>query len=135
MFERVVTEVIAILRSDQLLPMPDEERRLRTAEIRRSGVRVGQLSELSGGPTRFTYDKAYLAHPTARPIAPNIPLRPEPFDSPGLHPVFEGLLPEGWLLDIDVRKYRLKSGDQFGLLLATGRHTIGAIEVIAEDDP
>lgn len=108
--------------------------RLRTAEIRRSGIRVGQLSELSGGPTRFTYDKAYLAQANARPIAPTLPLRPEPFDSPGLHPVFEGLLPQGWLLDIDVRKYRLKSGDQFGLLLATGRHTIGAIEVIPEDD-
>ena len=109
--------------------------RLRTAEVRRSGTRVGQLCELSGGPTRFTYDKSYLATPTARPIAPTLPLRPEPFDSPGLHPMFEGLLPQGWLLDIDVRKYRLKSGDQFGLLLATGRHTIGAIEVIPEDDP
>lgn len=109
--------------------------RLRTAEIRRNGVRVGQLSELSSDATRFTYDNNYLTQPKARPISPTLPLRPEPFDSPGLHPLFEGLLPQGWLLDIDVRKYRLKSGDQFGLLLATGRHTIGAIEVIPEGEP
>ncbi len=109
--------------------------RLRTAEIRRNGIRVGQLSELSSDATRFTYDNNYLTQPKARPISPTLPLRPEPFDSPGLHPLFEGLLPQGWLLDIDVRKYRLKSGDQFGLLLATGRHTIGAIEVIPEGEP
>lgn len=109
--------------------------RLRTAEIRRNGVRVGQLSELSSDATRFTYDNNYLTQPKARPISPTLPLRPEPFDSPGLHPLFEGLLPQGWLLDIDVRKYRLRSGDQFGLLLATGRHTIGAIEVIPEGEP
>lgn len=108
--------------------------RLRRAEVRRGGVRVGRLVELQGGPTRFVYDGEYLAQATARPIAPNLPLRAEPFDSPGLHPVFEGLLPQGWLLDIDVKKYRLKSGDQFGLLLATGRHTIGAIEIVPEEE-
>lgn len=108
--------------------------RMRRAAVRRAGVRVGELVELQGGTTRFSYDREYLARADARAIAPNLPLRAEPFDTPGLHPVFEGLLPQGWMLDIDLRKYRLKSGDQFGLLLATGRHTIGAIEVIPEDE-
>jgi HipA-like protein len=109
--------------------------RLRTAGVFYSGTRVGLLSELSGGPIRFTYDRAYLAQSTAQPIAPTLPLRPEPFDSFGLHPVFEELIPQGGLLDINMRKYRLKAGDHFGLLLTTGRHTLSAIAIIPEDDP
>ena len=108
--------------------------RLRKALVLRRGVRVGTLEELAGGASRFSYQHEYLAQPGVRPIAPNLPLRAEPYDSPGLHPVFEGLLPQGWLLDIDLGRYRLKPSDQFGLLLATGRDTIGAIEIIPERD-
>lgn len=108
--------------------------RLRRAGIWRAGVRVGRLDELQGGATRFTYDPQYLKAPNPRPIAPNLPLQSEPFDAAGLHPVFEGLLPQGWMRDIDLDKYRLKPGDQFGLLLATGRHTIGALEILPEGD-
>ena len=102
--------------------------------VLRRGVRVGTIDELAGGGTRFTYQREYLAKKGARPIAPNLPLRAEPYDSSGLHPVFEGLLPQGWLLDIDLERYRLKPSDQFGLLLATGRDTIGAIEILPERD-
>ncbi len=108
--------------------------RLRKALVFRRGARVGTLEEMAGGASRFSYQHEYLAQPGVRPIAPNLPLRAEPYDSPGLHPVFEGLLPQGWLLDIDLGRYRLKPSDQFGLLLATGRDTIGAIEIIPERD-
>ncbi len=104
--------------------------RPRRAIVRLAGRPVGRLFERTlEGDTCFIYDPEYLAAPDARPVAPTMPLRPEPYESRGLHPVFANLLPEGWLLDIDLRKYNLKPSDAFGLLLATGHDTIGAIEV------
>lgn len=107
--------------------------RLRRALVQIDGTRVGTLSELPGGTTRFAYDPDNLARAEPLALAPTLPVRAEPYDSPGLHPIFEGLLPQGWLLDLDLRKYALRPSDQFGLLLATGRDTIGAIEII--EDP
>lgn len=108
---------------------------LRCGLVRRAGITVGIIEELRDGSIRFTYEPYYLAHASARPISPTLPLRTEPYDHPTLHPVFEGLLPQGWLLNIDLERYQLKPGDQFGLLLATGRDTIGALEIIPEDAP
>lgn len=106
--------------------------RLRRAVVQIDGTRVGTLSELPGGATRFAYDPDNLTRAEPLALAPTLPVRAEPYDSPGLHPILEGLLPQGWLLDLDLRKYALRPSDQFGLLLATGRDTIGAIEIIEE---
>jgi serine/threonine-protein kinase HipA len=47
----------------------------------------------------------------------------------GLHPFFENLLPEGWLLNIAVGKLKVARGDGFGLVLALCRDCIGAVSV------
>lgn len=49
--------------------------------------------------------------------------------SPGLHPVFQHLLPEGWLRRQQVRAGRLQEEDEFGILLRFGRDCIGAISI------
>ena len=43
-------------------------------------------------------DADWLARPDAVPVSLTLPLRPEPYDSRSLHPFFENLLPEGWLI-------------------------------------
>jgi len=43
---------------------------------------------------------------------------------------FEGLIPEGWLLDIAVTTWKINKNDRMGLLLACCRDCIGAVSVI-----
>ncbi|WP_437769124.1 HipA N-terminal domain-containing protein [Sorangium sp. So ce281] len=95
------------------------------------GTRAGVIEEIPGG-SRFIYDRAYLARPDAVPLSPTLPLRPEPYDSRGLHPFFENLLPEGWLLDQTCRKLGLDRTDAFGLMLATCADCAGAVEIVPE---
>ncbi|WP_437289913.1 HipA N-terminal domain-containing protein [Sorangium sp. So ce406] len=96
-----------------------------------NGTRAGIIEETPGG-SRFTYDRAYLARPDAVPLSPTLPLRPEPYESRGLHPFFENLLPEGWLLDQTCRKLGLDRTDAFGLMLATCADCAGAVEIVPE---
>ena len=95
------------------------------------GTRAGIIEETPQG-SRFTYDQDYLARPGAVPISPTLPLRPEPHTSPGLHPFFENLLPEGWLLDHTCRKLGLDPADAFGVMLATCADCAGAVEIVPE---
>lgn len=97
------------------------------------GHRVGILEEIAGG-TRFAYDEAWLAHAEALPISLTLPLRREPYEAAGLHPFFENLLPEGWLLELSTTKLKIPKDDAFGLLLATCADCIGAVEVTAPED-
>jgi len=104
----------------------------RRAVIRLDGRRVGVLAERPGGGTRFTYDADWLGVEDAAPVSLTLPLRAEPYDSAGLHPFFENLLPEGWLLELSTAKLKIPKDDAFGLLLATCADCIGAVEVVPD---
>jgi serine/threonine-protein kinase HipA len=101
----------------------------RRALVRLDGQPVGTFVETERG-TRFTYDPDWLRHPNAVPVSLALPLASEPYDWPGLHPVFENLLPEGWLLGIATTKLKIAPDDGFGLLLATCADCVGAVEIL-----
>jgi serine/threonine-protein kinase HipA len=101
----------------------------RRALVRLDGRPAGTFVETERG-TRFTYDPDWLRHPGAIPVSLALPLRSEPYDWPGLHPVFENLLPEGWLLGIATTKLKIAPDDGFGLLLATCADCVGAVEIL-----
>lgn len=103
--------------------------RPRKGLVRLDGVRVGTIEETEGG-TVFRYDPAWLARKDAMPVSLTLPLRPAPYASRGLHPFFENLLPEGWLLEIATRKLKISKDDAFGLLLLTCADCAGAVEVL-----
>ena len=103
-------------------------RALRRAIVRLDGHPVGELVETDSG-SRFTYDESWLSRSGAVPISLTLPLRAEPYDWPGLHPFFENLLPEGWLLGIATSKLKIAPNDAFGLLLATCADCVGAVEI------
>ena len=103
-------------------------RALRRAIVRLDGHPVGKLVETDSG-SRFTYDESWLSRSGAVPISLTLPLRAEPYDWPGLHPFFENLLPEGWLLGIATSKLKIAPDDAFGLLLATCADCVGAVEI------
>jgi serine/threonine-protein kinase HipA len=105
----------------------------RSAVVRLDGQPVGSLSE-SGRTVTFVYDPAWLAKGDAVPVSLTLPLRSEPYVTEGLHPYFENLLPEGWLLEIATTKLKIGKDDAFGLLVATCADCIGAVEILPDED-
>ncbi|HHV03587.1 MAG: HipA N-terminal domain-containing protein [Bacteroidales bacterium] len=89
---------------------------------------AGTLSEDENGYT-FVYDTAYLANKNAKPISLTLPLTDKPFISNVLHPFFDGLIPEGWLLDIAEKNWKINNRDRMSLLLACCKDCIGAVSV------
>lgn len=89
---------------------------------------AGWIAETDTGMV-FRYADEWLRRDDAQPVSLTLPLRAEPYECSGLHPFFENLLPEGWLLNIAVRKLKLARADGFGLLLALCRDCIGAVSI------
>jgi len=75
------------------------------------------------------YDPAYLANKNAEPVSLTLPLTDKPFVSNVLHPFFDGLIPEGWLLDIAEKNWKINNRDRMSLLLACCKDCIGAVSV------
>ena len=105
----------------------------RRAVVRLDGQPVGTLSE-SGRQVEFRYDEAWVAKTDAVPISVTLPVRSGQYVTEGLHPFFENLLPEGWLLELATKKLKISKDDAFGLLLATCADCVGAVEVLPADD-
>jgi serine/threonine-protein kinase HipA len=100
----------------------------RAGKVLLDGELVGKIEEIDD-QTSFVYLPEWLQRKDAVPVSLTLPLRPEPYLSKGLHPFFENLLPEGWLLEVSSKKLKISKDDAFGLLLATCRDCIGAVEI------
>ena len=77
----------------------------------------------------FEYDKKYLQQENAEPISLTLPLRAEPYVSNTMIPFFDGLIPEGWLLDITLKNWKINQKDRMGLLLLACKDCIGAVSI------
>lgn len=86
---------------------------------------AGILEEL-GQRYRFTY----LSHYDGEPISLTMPISQSQYEYEIFPPFFEGLLPEGILLDGLLRKYKLDRFDYFGQLLKIGSNVIGAVSIV-----
>jgi serine/threonine-protein kinase HipA len=103
----------------------------KTAKVLYDGVLAARLSETDEGYL-LQYDGDYLQNPDSNPISLTLPKQQEPYISKVLFPFFDGLIPEGWLLDIAVDHWKVKANDRFELLLTTCRDSIGAVTVEPE---
>ena len=82
----------------------------------------------------FTYTAAYLSSDDVEEVALSLPLQSKPFETDHhLPPFFDGLIPEGWMLQLAIREFGVKPTDRFALLLATARTPIGAVRIAAHD--
>lgn len=103
----------------------------RKAIVLMYGQKAGLLEETSEEYI-FRYDSDYLEEPDALAISLTLPLTEKPYTNPTLFPFFDGLIPEGWLLDVAERTWKLDPRDRMGLLLACCKDCIGAVSVIPE---
>lgn len=105
------------------------EKIFRQARVLYKDRLAGHLSESENG-FRFVYDPDYLK--TGQSVSASLPLRAEPYESRDLFSFFQGLLPEGWYLEIVSMTAKVDPDDLFGLLLATASDAIGAVTVCRE---
>jgi serine/threonine-protein kinase HipA len=77
----------------------------------------------------FAYDQTYLMSHAAVAVSLTLPLRSEPYRSKTMIPFFDGLIPEGWLLDITVKNWKLNPADRMELLLTVCKDCIGAVSI------
>ena len=100
---------------------------MKSGEVLWDSIPAGTISESEDGFT-FTYYEEYIhsAHP---PVSLSLPKRSEPYTSDTLFPFFDGLIPEGWLLDIAQKTWKIDSRDRMELLLTCCENTIGAVHV------
>lgn len=99
------------------------------AEIRVQDLTAGWLTQDENG-YHFVYDKGYLQLPNPNPVSLTLPIQEAAFTSRVLFPFFDGLIPEGWLLDIAQKNWKLNARDRMGLLLACCHDCIGAVSVL-----
>jgi serine/threonine-protein kinase HipA len=95
---------------------------------------AGMIEERESG-YRFTYAAEYLSGTNSEPVSLTLPLRAEPYASNILFPFFDGLIPEGWLLDVTVKTWKLSPRDRMGLLLTVCKDCIGAVSVVDASPP
>ena len=90
--------------------------------------KAGVLTEDENGYT-FQYDRDFLLSDDAEAISLTLPLSDKPFHDKVLFPFFDGLIPEGWLLDIAEKSWKIDARDRMSLLLACCKDCIGAVGV------
>ena len=103
----------------------------RTSYVYVRNVFAGTLSETDEGYT-FAYDGDYLKAEDASAVSLTLPLSDEPYSSKTLFSFFDGLIPEGWLLDVISRNWKMDRKDRFGLLLVSCRDAIGNVSIRGE---
>jgi serine/threonine-protein kinase HipA len=92
------------------------------------GKPAGFLLEVERGRRYvFEYDADY----SGPPVSLVLPVAPRRFEFQGFPAVFDGLLPEGALLEGLLARRKLDRNDGFGQLVAVGRELVGAITVEA----
>ena len=89
---------------------------------------AGTLRETDEGYV-FQYDPQYLADPDASAVSLTLPRQEAPFLSKTLFAFFDGLIPEGWLLNLVSHNWKIDQRDRFGLLLVACKDCIGAVSI------
>jgi serine/threonine-protein kinase HipA len=97
---------------------------------------AGIITETNEGEYVFQYEEKYVKEHQDDFITFTMPVINVPYTDKQLFPFFEGLIPEGWLLDIASKNWKINRNDRMGLLLACCQNCIGAVSVepIVEND-
>ena len=102
---------------------------MKRAEVYYKNNLAGLLAETDAG-YEFCYIKDYLESKNAKPVSLTLPLTDKPYHSNVLFPFFDGLIPEGWLLDVAQRNTDISYLDRMSLLLLCCKDCIGTVSVV-----
>ncbi len=100
----------------------------RTAYVYVRDTFAGTLKETDSGYS-FLYDSEYLSNQNATAVSLTLPMQYEEYTSKTLFAFFDGLIPEGWLLDLVSHNWKINRKDRFGLLLVACKDPIGNVRI------
>ncbi len=81
----------------------------------------------------FQYNEEYIKNPVYGPISQTLPLSVNQYnDKKSMFSFFDGLIPEGWLLDIAAKNWKINEKDRMELLLTVCKDCIGAVSIVRE---
>lgn len=99
---------------------------MRKADVYLHARHVGVLEEREYRENYvFTYDQNYQGPP----ISVAMPVRSDTYEYDRFPPFFDGLLPEGIMLEGLLRQHKIDRGDCFSQLVAVGLDMVGAVTV------
>lgn len=102
---------------------------MRQGIVKYNNIVAGVLTEEDGGLYVFEYDPTYIQNYPNNFITFQMPVADYTYKSTRLFPFFDGLIPEGWLLNIAAESWKVNKNDRMGLLLACCQNAIGAVSV------
>jgi len=102
---------------------------MRQGIVKYNNIKAGLLTEEDNGEYLFVYDELYVQSYPNQFITFQMPVSARPYRNKRLFPFFDGLIPEGWLLNIAAESWRINKNDRMGLLLACCKNAIGAVSV------
>ena len=91
---------------------------------------AGIITETNDGEFVFQYDLNFVKEHPKEFITFTMPVADKPYTDNRLFPFFDGLIPEGWLLEIASKNWKINKNDRMGLLLACCQNCIGAVSVV-----
>lgn len=98
---------------------------MRKARIFMRGIEAGVLEERNPHHYLFQYHANY----SGPPISLRLPVHSSPYEFDQFPSFFEGLLPEGMMLEAILKRYKLDRDDYFGQLIQVGQDLVGAVTV------
>lgn len=104
----------------------------RSGNVYLKNVFCGVVSENDDGYL-FEYDKEYLQNIAAEAVSLTLPLSDKAYQSKTFFAFFDGLIPEGWLLDLAEKNWKINYKDRMGLLLTCCKDCIGAVSVLKNE--
>ena len=108
---------------------------MRQGKVFYKDIQAGIISETDDGEYRFQYDDEYVRNHPNDFISFTMPVTEKPYTDNRLFSFFDGLIPEGWLLDIASENWKINKNDRMGLLLACCKNCIGAVSVEPIPEP
>lgn len=100
----------------------------RTAYVYVRNTFAGTLKETDSGYS-FIYDEEYIGGADSTAVSLTLPIQKEEYTSKTLFSFFDGLIPEGWLLNVVTDNWKIDRKDRFGLLLVACKDPIGNVSV------
>ncbi len=93
---------------------------------------VAGVIEQRDGLFIFKYNLEYLKSSNAMPVSLTLPLRETAYEQKTMFAFFDGLIPEGWLLNIIEGNWKINPRDRMSLLLLACRDCVGNVSVVDE---
>ena len=102
---------------------------MRKAAVFVHNIFAGTLAEIELNKL-FRFD--YAAKYTGDPVSLTMPIATKTYTFDRFPPFFEGLLPEGIMLEGLIRGLKIDRSDHFSQLMATGGDLVGAVTVLPD---